>query len=274
MTADFSTALKKQAAFFRKGLLVDSSYKAGFLLRLLSGLVPLAFFYFLAKLVDPGDPRLAHYRGDYFAFAAIGVALTQYFARASSSSLRGLRNAQLSGVLEASLSTRTSPVSVILYEAVYNYTFGLLHLLVVLGASVAVFGLDLSRANWLVTLGGLVLTIVALVALTILASGVVIWLKSSEMGNVLVGGLTAFLAGAYFPVSVLPVPLQWLSELLPMKHALDVLRSSLLTGAGLTEIVAPGLWLLALTVALSVGGGGFFSWTVRQARKQGTLTQY
>lgn len=274
MAANLSTALKKQAAFFRKGLLVDSSHKAGFLLRLLSGLLPLVFFYFVAKLVNHADPRLAPYQGNYFAFVSIGVTLTQYFARASSGCLRELRTAQISGVLEASLSTRTKPVAAVVHEAIYNYGFCLLHLLAVLGTAVVVFGLDLSRANWPVATAGLAVTIAAFLGMTLLASGVVIWLKSAEFANFLMGGLIAFIGGAYFPVSVLPLPVQWLAELVPMKHSLDILRPSLLAGAGLVAVAEPIVRLLSLAIALSVGGGWFLAWTVRRARREGTLTQY
>lgn len=266
--------MKKQVAFYRKGLIIDSSYKAGFALRLLGGLLPLLFFYFLSALIDQQDKRLATYRGDYFAFAAVGVALTQYFARASGGCLRDLRNAQLTGVLESSLSARTSPVAVILHEAVYNYTVGLFHFLVVLGASVALFGLDLTGANWLIAVAGLACGVAAFLALTVLASGIVIAMKSAEVGNLLLGGLTALVAGAYFPVSLFPTPLQWLAEALPMKHVLDILRASLLNGAGLAVVTVPMLKLTALTAILFVLGGGFFGWTVRRARRDGTLAQY
>lgn len=269
--ATLRTAARKQAEFFRKGWLAESSHAGGFAVRILGSLVPLVFFYFLSKLVDPRAEQLTSYRGGYFAFAAIGTALTQYSARASGACLRELRSAQLSGVLEACLSTRTRPSAVMIYEAIYNHVFALLHLMVVGGAAVLWLGLDVSKANWVAAAGGFVLLVAALVATTLITSALVIWTKSLELGQILTGGLTAFVAGAYVPVTLFPAPVQWLADLLPLKHALDVLRLSLLAEAEPATLAVSVAKLAILTAFLCAGGGWFLSWTVRRARRDGTL---
>lgn len=271
MTTSLLALVGKQGAFYRKTWLLETAYGAGFVVRLLGGLLPLVFFYFLARIVDAQDPRLVAYRGDYFAFVAIGVALSQYFGRASSGCVRELRQAQIAGVLEASLSTRTSPVAVVAHETISHFTFSSLHLLVVLGAAVGVLGVDLSRANWPVALLGFSCAVVAFAGMTALSAAMVVHFKSAEPAHVLLGGLGSFLAGAYFPVAVLPGPLRGLAELLPMMHALEVLRLSLLSGAPLASVATSLAKLGGLAVIWTAVGTTAFTWAVRRARRDGTL---
>lgn len=264
----------KQVAFVRKGLLLDSSYRAAFLLRLLSGLLPLTFFFFLQQLVDQRDPRLAAYGGDYFAFVAIGVALSQYFGSALNACVKDVRNAQMSGVLEATFSTSSSPLSVVLHGALYHFVFTFLHFAVMLGAAVVLFGLDLGSANWPVFAAGFACAVAAFLGLGVLAAGLIVHSKSAEAVQLLLAGLSSFVAGAYFPVSVFPEWLRSIAALIPMTHALEVLRSALLAGASFSEVAGP-LVRLAILACLALAAGVLvLSWAIRRSRRDGTLGQY
>jgi ABC-2 type transport system permease protein len=268
------TLLQKQAAFFRKGLLVDSSYRAAFVLRLVGGLLPLTFFFFLQELVNEQDPRLQKYGGSYFGFVAIGVALTQYFNSALSACVKEVRNAQMSGVLEATFSTTSSPRAVVLHGAVYHFAFAALHFVVVLLAAVALFDLDLSQASWSLFVVGFTLAVAAFLGLSVLAAAFIVHSKSAEPVQLLLGGVSSFVAGAYFPISVLPDWLRGVAALIPMTHALEVLRAALLTGASFAE-VGRSLASLALLAALAlVAGISTLAWALGRARRDGSLGQY
>lgn len=265
---------RKQAAFVRKGLLLDSSYRAAFVLRLLGGLVPLLFFYFLQELVNPDDPRLAKYGGSYFEFVVVGVALTQYFGSALNACIKDVRNAQISGVLEAVLSTKTSPLAVVLHGAVYHYAFAFLQLVVILLVAVLAFGLDLSQASWAVFGVGFGCAALAFLGLSILATAWIVQTKSPEPAQLLLGGVSAFIAGAYFPISVLPEWLRTIAAFIPMTHALEVLRAALLTGAGFGDVSA-ALWTLAgLAVVVLAIGTAVLSVAIARGRREGSLGQH
>jgi len=269
-----SAILYKQLAFVRRGFLLDCSYRAAIPFRLVAGIVPLLFFFFLKELVSSGDPRLQKYGGDYFAFATIGVALSQYFASALGASIREVRNAQMSGVLEMTLSTATSPFAVLLHGAVYQFLFASLQFTIVLLAAVLGFGLDLSSANWTAFSIGFFCATMAFLGLSIVATGFVIHTKNAEPVQLVLGGLSSFLAGAYFPVAVFPSSMQELAELIPMTHALEVLRATLLTGATVVE-VGTSLRALVLLGAILMGMGLWvLSWVISRARRDGTLGQY
>jgi lipooligosaccharide transport system permease protein len=60
-----------------------------------------------------------------------------------------------------------------------------------------------------------------------------------------------FLSGVYFPVEQMPVALQWLAEVLPMKAGVDLVRP-LILGHLPTDVLRPALTLLAYAV------GGYY----------------
>ena len=81
----------------------------------------------------------------------------------------------------------------------------------------------------------------------------------------------ALLAGVYFPLSVLPDPIEWVARALPITWGLDVLRASLL-GGGVDPAQLAGLFAsAALLLPVTLYG---FTLAVRRARQTGTLAQY
>ena len=100
--------------------------------------------------------------------------------------------------------------------------------------------------------------------------------------------LSALLAGTYYPVTVLPRPLQWLACLIPHTYAYDALRRLLDPGArasyavlpvqqilpGLAPVLVDGLALLVLSAALLPLGFWMYGRGIERARRDGTLTRW
>jgi ABC-2 type transport system permease protein len=83
-----------------------------------------------------------------------------------------------------------------------------------------------------------------------------------------------FLTGTMFPVQTLPKTLRGLAQLIPITHSLEGMRLALLEGASLNRVryelmVLVGFAALLVPVSLLA-----FSWTLRRARIQGTLSFY
>ncbi|MGH2502007.1 MAG: ABC transporter permease [Ktedonobacterales bacterium] len=100
--------------------------------------------------------------------------------------------------------------------------------------------------------------------------------------------LATLLAGAYYPITVLPRPLQWIACLIPHTYAFDALRRLLDPGAhlnapvlpiqyalpGLSPIAVDGLALLILAAALLPIGFLAYGRGIERARQNGTLTRW
>ncbi len=78
-------------------------------------------------------------------------------------------------------------------------------------------------------------------------------------------------SGVYYPVSVLPPWLRWMSAISPVTYLLEGLRKSIQTGAGLVELW-PDVWpLLVSGIALVPLGLWIFARAERYAKRTGKL---
>jgi ABC-2 type transport system permease protein len=105
---------------------------------------------------------------------------------------------------------------------------------------------------------------------------------------VIQGILATLLAGTYYPITVLPKPLQWVACLIPHTYAFDALRRLLDPGAhpevsvlpiqqalpGLSPVAVDGLALGLLTVVLVPLGVLAYGRGIERARRNGTLTRW
>jgi ABC-2 type transport system permease protein len=89
-----------------------------------------------------------------------------------------------------------------------------------------------------------------------------------------IGSLSFFLSGVMYPVTVLPAWLRGVGRLLPLTHALAVLRGALLVGAGPGDLRQSLLALLVFAGALAPVGAGMFAYALRRARIDGSLSHY
>ncbi|PYX36691.1 MAG: hypothetical protein DMG81_15620 [Acidobacteria bacterium] len=87
-------------------------------------------------------------------------------------------------------------------------------------------------------------------------------------------GSVWFLTGTMFPVQTLPKALQDVAQLIPITHSLEAMRLALLEGSS-PGVVAHELYILIIfTLILVPFSLLFFSWTLRRARMEGTLSFY
>lgn len=269
--APFGTLLR---ASVRRDFAGARSYRLPFVLELTTALFALSVFFFLSKLVDRGrvEPVLEQPRG-YFAFAAIGLVLIRLAQSGFSSMSTKLRAEQNTGTLEALLTSPAPAWQVILAGAGYAIVYAAVASVALVGLAAIVFGLRVSGdpAALAVAAAGFGATITFVIGIgLVLAAFTLVFKQSSAVVSLGVAALT-LLGGVYFPVTVLPSPLEALGRVIPFTWGLRVLRGALL--AGDKEIGLLVALVVADVFALLVG-----IWTleaaVRRVRRTGTLSQY
>jgi ABC-2 type transport system permease protein len=268
------TSLAILAAFLRRDWTIDLSYRASFALQLLSTLFLLALFFYLSRVIDAAEfSSQTHVSGGYFAYAAVGLGLLEIVPAGLGSFARKLRDEQTTGTFETLMATPQSPSMIILASAAYDLLRATVDGMVLILAAVVIFGLDLnmnaaSAALAVVTLVGSVGLFaslgVAVAALTVL------YQRTTGLLGLVATGL-ALLGGVYFPIGVMPEPIESVAEVLPFTWALDVLRASLL-GGDVDSAQLFGLWA-SVVVLLPLALLGFKA-SIRHARRAGTLAQY
>lgn len=232
-------------------------------------------FFFLSRLFDGVLPELLKvYGGQYFPFVLIGIAVQNYLATALSSFSGSLREAQLSGTLEAILVTPVRlPVFLtgsILYGFFLNSLRVVLYLLV--GALVCDAHIALHRlpAALLVIL----LSATAFSSLGILSASFILVFKRGDPINWAFNVCSWLLGGVYYPIGVLPEWLQTIAYLIPMTHSLETLRLLLLSDRNAAEATSNILMLVFWTVTTLPLSYTCFCLAFNRAKVKGTLGHY
>jgi ABC-2 type transport system permease protein len=259
----------KAWAFLKLGLLTDISYKLSFAFQALNILLGIAAFYFLARLLGEKTPQ----GYESFPFILIGMAVNGYMTTSLVCFAEGIRGDQLMGTLKAVLTTRTSPLALILLSSLYPFVRAAVDAGLYLAGGM-LFGLSFGQVNFPAALLCFLVSLPAFSGIGILSATFTLVFKRGDPLLWLFGSLSWLLGGVFYPLEVLPPLLQQTAELLPITHALEVMRAALLRGAAVAELL-PQIGVLALFgligLPLSLIG---FSLGVRRARVTGTLSHY
>lgn len=259
------------AAIIRRDYLVTRSYRLAFVLDLFYGVINLVVFYFISLTF--ADATTADLAGapSYFAFVAVGIALTIVIGAASSGLASRIREEQLTGTLEALLAQPLTTTEVALGLAGFPFLFAIVRAAFYILIAAGLLGLDLSGADWIGFLVVLALSGLALSALGVLFGAVVLVVKR---GEVLAGMVTfgmGMLSGAFFPISVLPSWVEPLGAVIPTRFAFDGLRAAIFRGGGWGDdaLALVAFAMLALPIGVLV-----FREALVHARRTGSLAQY
>ncbi len=150
--------------------------------------------------------------------------------------------------------------------------YGLARTFVVLLIATAMFGLDFSHADIPAALAVLAASTVPLIGLSILTA--VLPLLSPQKGEQMSVALQGFLllvSGVYYPLSVLPVPMQIAGAASPLTYALAGIRRSLLEGTGVGEQLPTVGILLGMGAVLIPASIAVFAWAENRAKRLGLL---
>lgn len=247
------------------------SYRVAFALDLVLGIVSLAIFFFISKSLGDPSPASLEEAPTYFAFAAVGIAVTVVMEASAISLSTRLREEQMTGTLEALVAQPLTVPELAFGLTAYSYVFATLRAGLYVLAAGLLLDLDLSQTNWPAFVLMLLVTGVALTAIGILLGGVVLLVKRARALPGLVTLVLGLLGGAYFPISALPEPLETVAQVVPTRFAFDGLRAAVFGGGGwATDLLALAAFS-AIALPLAVYGLAF---ALRLSRSRGSLAQF
>jgi hypothetical protein len=99
------TALHR--AFLVRDRRIETSYRAGLILRLASAVATVAVFFFLSRTFDDVAPGLTGVGTSYFAFVLIGIMAQEFLSQSVGGFGSALRESQTTGTLELMLLGRS-----------------------------------------------------------------------------------------------------------------------------------------------------------------------
>ena len=150
------------------------------------------------------------------------------------------------GTIEYTFMSPASRASQLIGMGVYAVLYGIVRMIVMLGAISLFFDLSLGNANYLGALGILVICSISLVGFGMIAA--VMPLLSPEKGQqvtYIFSAVLLLISGIYYSIDVLPGWMQPLGKLSPIYYTLNGIRAMLLDGASFTSQWA-NLWPLLI----------------------------
>jgi len=264
----------KVGAIFLRDARLALSYRMSFWMQWVGIAVSVTGFWFISQLVPPSHKfGFMGHKGSYFEYVVVGLAFVNYQSTALQSFQRSIRGDQMLGTLEAILATPTSLSLIILSSGVWAFFLTTLQVTCYIVLATVFFGLDLDYVNVFSVLCFLILTIACMSPLGVLSAATVMTFKQTGPTNFVMGGGAQLLGGVLFPVSLLPLPLQFISRALPLTHALNGIRGAV-HGATMGQLSHDAIWLSVATMILLPFSLLVFQRAVDRAKMDGTLGHY
>ena len=146
----------------------------------------------------------------------------------------------------------------------FAIVYGIIRAILLFGVVALFFDLNLASADYLAAIVVLLVGSVSFIGIGMMTA--VLPLISPEKGTQLgfmAQGILLVISGVYYPVSVLPEWMQFLSIFSPATYALDGLRDAIIEGDGLSKM-GDELWPLVLIGAVTIPLG---LWVFRVGEK-------
>jgi ABC-2 type transport system permease protein len=271
------TLVFKAWAFILRDLRQALSYRFELLLAVAEVLFASTIFFFLSQVVEQASiPVISRYVKDsnFFGFLLIGIAVSSFLSVSLNGFSSQIRQAQMTGTFEALLVTPTSIPTIIVSSTVGRFAMASFRVVAFIVVGALLFDLRLSVGNIPVAACVLALTVVVFAGIGILsASFVMVFKRGDPIGRVVTIASILF-GGVYYPVEVLPAPLQSISRLVPITPSLRALRRLLLAGDSPTTLSQDLLHLALFALIILPLAITTFAFAVRWAKREGTLTHY
>jgi ABC-2 type transport system permease protein len=230
-----------------------------------------ATFYYLSRFVSNAELTHALPVGsDYFAFALVGFAFFDYLTVSLSAFDSSITEAQQNGTLEAMLVTETPLTMILIASAAYPFVLLAIRTVIYLAWDVLLFHFPIHEANWLGAATILMVSILAFAGLGVISTSYLLLFKRGNPARWLIVGASSLLGGMMYPVSVLPLPLQWMAA--ASSHVLARGHAPGFAGRRFAQLWPAIRALLLFAVILLPLSSALFVWALRRTKISGTLT--
>jgi ABC-2 type transport system permease protein len=259
------------SAVIERDLRLFLSYRFRPVTLLLAPLATVTLFYYVSRLVRVEQVGSSD---GYFAYVVVGVIGLELLTSTISTTPATLRQELVAGTFERLV---VSPFGGVRGIAAM-LAFPLAQSFVVAGSTVAfaaaVFGLPIAWPDALLSPPAAVLGALAFAPFGLFALAALLLFKQTlSVVGVVITGLSIF-AGVYFPVTLLPDWIRWVSEVQPFTPALELLRHLVIATPSEQALWIDVAKLVGFIVVLLPVSVWALQRAVAGSRRRGTITEY
>jgi ABC-2 type transport system permease protein len=257
-------------AVVRRDAQIFLSYRTRVLSQLANAVFTLTLFHFLAQLVHVetfDSPER------YFAFVTIGVVILQVLSSCFGTPAL-VRQELVAGTFEKLVVSPFGALRGIVALTLFPFLYSLALGSATIALAALLFGLQLDWASAPLCLPLAALAVLAFLPFGLLFAALTIVVKQSMIGTTWVIALLSLVGGLYFPVSLLPGWIRWVSVVQPFGTAVDLMRHLLVDAplhaspwVGVGKLA--GFALVLMPVALAA-----VAVAIRVGQRRGTILEY
>lgn len=268
-------------AYIERSVKLLMRFKISFLFSIIALIVSVAIFFFINRVFSLSTTGvLWKYGGDYFSYVLIGLAVNYYASIAITEFLKTIRGCYLRNWLEIILTARSSLRSFFLSVLSWSYLYATFNVFLYFLFGIGIFGAALNFHNqWYIIILILFLAIISLSGIGLMSASM--FMLSDAKGEVepiswIILTLSGLVTGVYYPIGILPYPLQIVSQMLPQTHALEGIRLVILGGETIanTDVLYSILYLLIFACIYLPIGILMFKIGIKKAEKEGSLARW
>ncbi len=265
-----ATSWTQIAAIARRDLALQLSYPFQLIMQFWGVGVSVFTFFFIGKLVG-NSAALSDLDGGYFAYAVTGVTVIALSFAVIEVLKASIKMEQASGTLEILLAGPTPLVILLAGALTVPLALAAIEALAyaVLGSALSPDALGL--LSWLRAAPVLLLIIGAFAAMGLWSASFVVVAQRGDPFASLFVQASNLVAGALFPVALLPGWLQGVARLVPTFYGFEALRALMLADASWASVWDEVAILAAFDVVLGGLGVLMLRRALRFARRMGTL---
>lgn len=252
-----------------RDLRIFVSYRARAFTQLFGLILTMTIFYYVSRLVSVDEFKTGD---DYFAFVVAGL-LIMLILQSAAAAPAALRQELVAGTFERSLVSPMGPLAGIVGLMLFPIAFACAVAFGGFLASAALFDLHVDWSSAPLAVPASLLSATAFAVLAVFVLAVVVVFKQSPGVTWLVT-LMALTGGVYFPVTLLPDWIEWISEVQPFTPAVDLLRHLLLGTTGGDSPLTAVLKLTGFVVVFAPLGIAALHAAIQTGRRRGTILEY
>lgn len=176
------------------------------------------------------------------------------------------------GTIEYTFMAPVKRIFQLLGNSIFAILYGLIRMVFVFVFASLVFGISLANVNFVSAGVILILASISFIGFGMIAA--ILPLISPEFGDktvLMIEAVIMTVSGIFYPVTVLPVFVQYISKVIPATYALTGIRMAVIEGAGLGRLW-PQIWPLLIIGAVLIPLGNFvFKHAEKYAKRTGKL---
>lgn len=277
--------------FSKREWIIWLSYKMNAWMWFLDVLINTTIFFLLSLLTQGSSASFFPYGTDYVTFVALGLCVHYISYTNLGDPYTRVARIYWGGTMDLFLLSPLSyftPMMGIMFRSVID-DYPRVVLSVLFGG--VLFGATFNTAHWGAALGFLALTLLSTFGLGMISASSFYLFNFKQQTEpvrfLFQDVIIALTAGYFYPLTILPYPLQILGSFIPHTYALDALRRLIVPGG---DIVAPALplqellplspisvdavVLMGMTALTLPLGWYMYIQGIERARREGTLTRW